>query len=403
MWLNQNNDQHPIHIHVNDFQVMETNDPTYPLQTGVRMWGQDNANLPYPQYDNQGNVVVNGSMTLRTFFQNYTGIYVYHCHRLNHEDFGLMAVVNVIPTISIWVSSSGNVATIYDQAQDLPIASVVVSGTVISTAVDDFDGDQIFDVAVAYSSTQVVIFSGASNFSSALGSFDFPRPIISIAAANIDGNSFGSNVIVADVDGLISVFSSTLPTTSVLTTFVPFSVGSVVSLSTGMLDLHAGRFSIVCASAGVIRVFTFHSTALPLHPPKKIAQFSPFGPGFSGPLSTCTGFGSAAIGGGMVLFVAGNNQVQIFSSGSALSGLFPDLYGQSTNAPDSLSFSSVGMRSIPGASFIAFSSTVLGGNIFVASQDSVSRFTFSPNYTSKLLDTSLVKVFDGKASSLSGQ
>ena len=37
---------------------------------------------------------------MRTKFNDYLGLYVLHCHRLNHEDNGLMMLVNVIPAVS---------------------------------------------------------------------------------------------------------------------------------------------------------------------------------------------------------------------------------------------------------------------------------------------------------------
>jgi hypothetical protein len=39
-------------------------------------------------------VVQPGILTIRTRFDEYTGLYVTHCHRLNHEDNGLMALIN---------------------------------------------------------------------------------------------------------------------------------------------------------------------------------------------------------------------------------------------------------------------------------------------------------------------
>ena len=37
-FINNNNDEHPIHIHVNDFQVTQYFDPTTGLETGPEMW-----------------------------------------------------------------------------------------------------------------------------------------------------------------------------------------------------------------------------------------------------------------------------------------------------------------------------------------------------------------------------
>ena len=38
-FVNYNNDEHPIHVHVNDFQVTEYYDPTTGLRTGAgQVW-----------------------------------------------------------------------------------------------------------------------------------------------------------------------------------------------------------------------------------------------------------------------------------------------------------------------------------------------------------------------------
>ena len=34
---------------------------------------------------------------IRIPFMDYTGKFVYHCHILNHEDNGMMGVVEVVP------------------------------------------------------------------------------------------------------------------------------------------------------------------------------------------------------------------------------------------------------------------------------------------------------------------
>ena len=47
-FINDNNDEHPIHVHVNDFQVTNYFDPTTGLKTGAEMWEVDNANVPAP-------------------------------------------------------------------------------------------------------------------------------------------------------------------------------------------------------------------------------------------------------------------------------------------------------------------------------------------------------------------
>ena len=99
-FVNHNNDEHPIHVHVNDFQVTEYYDPTTGLRTGPDKFGIDNANPPAPTMQIDESVIEPGILSIRTRFDDYIGLFVMHCHRLNHEDNGLMMLINVIPAIS---------------------------------------------------------------------------------------------------------------------------------------------------------------------------------------------------------------------------------------------------------------------------------------------------------------
>ena len=77
--INDNNQQHPFHIHTNDFQVISINDEPVAAVSHV-----DTVNLP-----------ANGRATIRIPFLDFTGKFVYHCHILNHADMGMMATVEV--------------------------------------------------------------------------------------------------------------------------------------------------------------------------------------------------------------------------------------------------------------------------------------------------------------------
>jgi len=44
-------------------------------------------------------------------FDDFTGLFVMHCHRLNHEDNGLMMMVNVIPAVSKTKTASAKSAS----------------------------------------------------------------------------------------------------------------------------------------------------------------------------------------------------------------------------------------------------------------------------------------------------
>lgn len=68
---------HPFHLHTWPFQVLDGPDAT----PGRRRW-QDVVNVP-----------ANDSVRVRIRFRDFDGRSVYHCHILDHEDLGMMAVV----------------------------------------------------------------------------------------------------------------------------------------------------------------------------------------------------------------------------------------------------------------------------------------------------------------------
>jgi FtsP/CotA-like multicopper oxidase with cupredoxin domain len=76
---NVTKEEHPFHIHVNDFQVMSINGKKVDA-TSL----QDTQPLP-----------VGGTVVIRMRFTQFLGRYVFHCHILAHEDGGMMAVVDV--------------------------------------------------------------------------------------------------------------------------------------------------------------------------------------------------------------------------------------------------------------------------------------------------------------------
>jgi FtsP/CotA-like multicopper oxidase with cupredoxin domain len=86
---NLNGAAHPFHIHVNPFQVVEMMDPN---QNG----GQP-VKLPSPWiwWDNFA-IPPGGYFKMLTKFVDFTGTYVLHCHLLDHEDRGMMQLVQVV-------------------------------------------------------------------------------------------------------------------------------------------------------------------------------------------------------------------------------------------------------------------------------------------------------------------
>jgi suppressor of ftsI len=78
--VNLTYEPHPVHIHVNPFQVIERNG----TQIDENFY-RDTVELP-----------PFGSLTLRTRFADFVGIFVWHCHILFHEDNGMMRIAEVV-------------------------------------------------------------------------------------------------------------------------------------------------------------------------------------------------------------------------------------------------------------------------------------------------------------------
>jgi len=77
---NETEDWHPFHIHINPFQTIAINGKP------VDNFGlEDTASVP-----------PGGSLTMRTKFEDFTGAFVWHCHILQHEEGGMMQVIQVV-------------------------------------------------------------------------------------------------------------------------------------------------------------------------------------------------------------------------------------------------------------------------------------------------------------------
>lgn len=359
-FVNNNNDEHPIHVHVNDFQVTEYFDPTTGLRTGPDMFGVDNANVPAPTMQIDESVVQPGLLSMRTRFEDYIGLFVMHCHRLNHEDNGLMALVNVIPAVSTYAvavpGAPGEPAEVrvYDGAGDRLVATLVpfpgFEGAV-SAAMGDIDDDGVLDLVVGAGTghaPEVVAYAGKAKdgkpaFSAELVRFlAFPPGAtggVHVAAAEIDGKP-GDNIVVGSGPGVpseVKVFGAPLRgvpgiAPAPFAAFAPYpGDASGVEVATGVVDFATGRNSIVTApGAGrptEVKVFVF-SLLTPIaggddpepagagEPdpdqticrgagqraggavrPLMTASFAPFGDGYRGGVSLATGWLAGSLGG----------------------------------------------------------------------------------------------------------
>ncbi|WNG93280.1 multicopper oxidase family protein [Mycobacterium sp. ITM-2016-00318] len=418
---NFNNDAHPMHIHVNDFQVMEIDDP-HRGKTGVQPWGLDNVNVPAPVFDDKHVVSTPATLTLRQEFLEYAGTYVIHCHRLNHEDNGLMALINVIPQLSTYAvaipGAKGRPASVQvrDGNGDKVLRTVVpfpdFEGTP-SVAMGDVNGDMILDLVAGTgrgASPEVVAYDG-NDTADGLFRTEMTRfaPFgadstggVTVAGADIDGNSLADNIIVGSGPGMesqVKVFSSSLPAEpgeapEVFSTFTPYPGSrSGVSLATGLVEAGSGRESVVTApgpgDTPLIKSFRWdlftptaksqaNGTATQHHSgkpsdPAMTSQFMAYDEDYSGGVALSAGWVAGAEGGAMSIVtsqLAGDGRVRVWSSGSKLDGQ-PTMYLDNPNHhEEDVKYAEISsfvpfQGAKPGAT-VATSSTEYGADLLVA-------------------------------------
>jgi hypothetical protein len=380
------------------------------------MQGIDNANVPAPNLGPEESVIQPGMLSIRTRFEDYAGLFVMHCHRLNHEDNGLMALVNVIPAVSSVAvtvpGASGRPTAVRIMDGDKPIASVTPFpgfGGTVNVAMGDVDDDGVFDLVAgvgAGHAPEVVVLSGAARngaapFSRELARFTAfdaaSKSGVSVAVAHIDGVTTGDNIIVGSGPGAASevkVFSSRLPAVgtspAVFSSFSPYPGDrSGVTLSSGFVDFTTGRQSIVTApgpgAPSNVKVFVFPllaplegATAAHQHgaagsaQPVTTTEFKPFGEGYRGGISLATGWLAGALGGAERIVVGqlDGGEVKVFSSGSALDG-GPSMYLHSASAHQHASFTEM-------ASFAPFGDRVRGVSVATTSTTEGADLLVSP-------------------------
>lgn len=100
-WIVENHTamDHPFHIHINPFQVIQIDNPkiTTPYAPTKNFVWQDVVTIPAAVISPDGKTITPGRVRIRHRFVDFTGTFVLHCHILAHEDRGMMQLVRVVP------------------------------------------------------------------------------------------------------------------------------------------------------------------------------------------------------------------------------------------------------------------------------------------------------------------
>jgi FtsP/CotA-like multicopper oxidase with cupredoxin domain len=408
-FINTNNDQHPIHIHVNDFEVTRLIDPVQKTITGTLPYSVDNFNVPAPTLGPSDAVIEQGQMWLRSSFKDFLGTFVTHCHRLDHEDNGLMMTVNVIPEISTIATTERQSnkdpfeVVVRDQSNAHRLGRVVPFPDTLSTpsiSMADVDGDAVLDLIAGQGPggrPEIVVYSGKGRkpFTEEIVRFDAFEPTftggVSVAAAHISGDPTKNNIITGSGPGRdteIKVFSNVLPIRSgkapeAIASFSPASGNNGVVVTAGMVT--PGRASIITAPVGSDEVNIFQFPLLSsienftdnkegnqsIGKPVLTTQFDSFA-NYNGPISLATGWIAAAEGGMESIVVgqeSGTGLVRVYSWASNLFGQ-SSMYVESSHDQHAMSFKpTLSFNTLSAPASVTTTSTPSGSEIIVSGKE----------------------------------
>ncbi|MBS1559986.1 MAG: multicopper oxidase domain-containing protein [Bacteroidetes bacterium] len=134
IWNNDDSMTHPIHIHGTQVQILSRNGKT---------------DLPLHERGWKDTMLVHPDERLRFLvkFADYDGMYMMHCHNLEHEDDGMMINIMVTKPTSVQEERNAGVVTAsYLASQDVIVATVPPSMNATSADVHAIDGRILLSV-----------------------------------------------------------------------------------------------------------------------------------------------------------------------------------------------------------------------------------------------------------------
>jgi suppressor of ftsI len=308
--VNPTGEDHPFHLHTNPQQVVSG--PVDPNKGGL------------PIFTDIENVPAHQTVKIRIEFTDFLGEMVYHCHRVDHEDDGMMALVKILPTQPVYAIGANAGQAPRVKVTD-PVTGAVVANFLafarsyrggVNTAVGDVNGDGVYDIIVskAKGPSQVKVIDGTKlnqvnpktgviQPSALLGHFLSYQPGfvggVFVAAGDVNGDGLAdvitgpgigrrSNVKVIDATKLNQGSpDTTINPSAVLANFLAYQEGFRGGVRVASGDLNGdGRTDVVAGQGpgGLSRVKVFGGPALMV-----MAAFQPFGQDFRGGVFVGTG------------------------------------------------------------------------------------------------------------------
>lgn len=134
VWNNDDSMTHPIHIHGTQVQILSRNGKT---------------DIPPHERGWKDTMLVHPDERLRFMvkFEDYDGMYMFHCHNLEHEDDGMMINIMVNkPTDVHDETASKNLSASYMSSQDVIVATFPPSANNTTVFVHTIDGNIVLSM-----------------------------------------------------------------------------------------------------------------------------------------------------------------------------------------------------------------------------------------------------------------
>lgn len=344
---------HPFHYHTNPQQVTKS--------------GMGNNPKGLAQFQDVINVPAKSKVVIRIEFKDYLGTMVYHCHRVDHEDAGMMAAVQILPQQPILATGTGvgnpPQVNVYDGNTKVLLKVLIPFDTAfkggVNVAVGDVNGDAVSDIICAAGpggGPNVVVYSG-TDYSILTNFFAFDPAFnggVSVAGGDANRDGLDDVICGAGPGGgpQVRVFSGVgaIPILSFFAFDTSFVGG--VTVAAGDLDGN-GRFEIIAGAGagGGPNVVVFDDQA------QLLSSFFAFDPAFVGGVNVATGrvrgigFASIIVGAGP----GGGPAVSAFQSNSAHDSPMAMDTGHATGSNDTM----LTFRQI--STFFAYDPSFIGG------------------------------------------